>query len=226
MASLQKTVCIIFSLILLASCVSTGTKSANPQMSDISWLTDKPCKAPCWHGLEIGRTSKSEALVVINSLTFIDSKSLKEQVVGWYDLNTNNLSSAVMITFHCKDSGEVCGYLTFFEDKLQSIVLELNFGITLSEVVNMLGNPDFSRAVPVTPEIVDCDFSAIWSERQMIVTYYQRPGIFVTNFCDIYSENGNKPPLDLPIQTVSYSTKEFISYVINDYNAWLGFSTP
>jgi len=60
----------------------TPTPTLEPTLIDWSILTGLPCAAPCWYGLEVGRSTKSDILATARPLSFIDPReSLKSPTV-------------------------------------------------------------------------------------------------------------------------------------------------
>src|SRR5947207_7639708 len=48
-----------------------------------------PCAAPCWHGLQINKSSKEDVLSTLDRLPFIDHNSYKEYTTLW----VNNIAA-------------------------------------------------------------------------------------------------------------------------------------
>lgn len=76
----KKTLIQISVCILLMSCSISNSRENKkfvnpveyPNLVDQSWLTiDKSCSAPCWQGLELGKSSQTEALTLFQTFTFV-----------------------------------------------------------------------------------------------------------------------------------------------------------
>ncbi len=180
---------------------------------------DESCKAPCWYGLELGKTTKAEALRKVNTLSFINSQKVDE-LVGYRTADTT------YVYLYCKNPDEDCPELTFVHDTLESIYMTPNHQITFAEVVDKLGSPDFVEATAVTPEIIDCRVSLIWMSRQMEIGYYEQKTLFGKNLCDTVRQAGNKPPSNLIVQDIMYEMPEALDANLNDYTKWSGFAKP
>ncbi len=77
--------------------IPTPAFTPSPDQMDKSPFTGVPCAAPCWQGLEVGKSSESEVTSVLSTLTFIRSRfdsnisedhqcrtiTLKIMVLGW-----------------------------------------------------------------------------------------------------------------------------------------------
>jgi hypothetical protein len=64
----------------LFECIGAPTPAAIftplPEQMDQSPFTGTPCAAPCWHGLEVGKSSEDEVISVLSTLTFINQDSI------------------------------------------------------------------------------------------------------------------------------------------------------
>ncbi len=67
----------------------TPTPTLEPSQMDKSLLTDTPCPAPCWYGLELEKSSKADVLTTLQTLSFINSNSIDESAEGYLDPITN-----------------------------------------------------------------------------------------------------------------------------------------
>jgi hypothetical protein len=124
-------------LLLIANGCSTEKSNPNfvdptahPELIDQSWLTGKPCAAPCWQGLEPGKTSRDDALKTVPRLSFLRSKNY---------INPDDL----LISFYCEKPREkVCMKMRYENKVLSELALYPNYSITLDDVVAQLGEPD------------------------------------------------------------------------------------
>jgi len=78
---------VIFALAIvlgLSACQGQGSAPATPETLetldpnyyDQSWLTGKPCAAPCWYGLEPGITSRQDSIKTVQQLPFIRANGI------------------------------------------------------------------------------------------------------------------------------------------------------
>ncbi|MBN1536589.1 MAG: hypothetical protein JW908_07655 [Anaerolineales bacterium] len=163
---------ILFSILFLNSCNvkqafpglwPSPTPTLSPELMDRSWLTDQPCRAPCWYDLTLGSTSKSVAQEKVLQLPFISSQKVTEKPLG-------------ISTYYCKQPIQhICTILYFYEDRLDAIGLAPNFNINLQEVVDTINPPDFLSFRSITPDKMfgrDCQIELFWVDRQMVIRYF------------------------------------------------------
>ena len=164
------------------------TPTLSPELMDRSWLTGIPCSPPCWYGLEIGKTTPEEAQEKINQLSFIEAN-----VTKW-----DNIS----VPLYCKGQNYYyCAELRFDDNKLSEIGIFPNYEITLKEVVDAIGPPDFLSYSPISPEGFrrDCVIHIYWLERKMDVFYADTRS---DKECEKLISSGNKPSPTMHIQGV------------------------
>ena len=164
------------------------TPTLSPELMDHSWLTGIPCSPPCWYGLEIGKTTPEEAQEKINQLSFIEAN-----VTKW-----DNIS----VPLYCKGQNYYyCAELRFDDNILSEIGIFPNYEITLKEVVDAIGPPDFLSYSPISPEGFrrDCVIHIYWLERKMDVFYADTRS---DKECEKLISSGNKPSPTMHIQGV------------------------
>ena len=73
----------------LFSCKSQGVnlETLDPNLYDQSWLTGKPCSAPCWYGLEPGISSREDSISKVKQIPFVngDQEMLPPSNASWVD---------------------------------------------------------------------------------------------------------------------------------------------
>ena len=192
-------------------------------LMDRSWLTGEPCEAPCWYGLELGKTTKDEAVSTVMALSFIDYGNISKLDRYW------DHSVAQQLSFGCKlPAGAICTSFIFVDDTLVYIHLTPNYPITFGEVVEQIGEPDFIGAEYTVPETRDCAAELIWLDRQMQVIYYEFHRSSGRDLCGEIIDAGNKPPSDLVVHNVMYLLPDYFKDVPvhNQHYSWQGFAEP
>lgn len=192
----------------------------NPSLFDTSWLSISPCDTPCWHGLRLRQTSIADAIAVIKELPFISPDSIKLVETS---LPSKNMES---ILAECKEnSGRTCVDMRFYEKVLESIYIWPNYQISFEQAIEQLGAPDGFFYTPLGVETSGCSISLIWIERQMILSFSEKVGMFRSDLCSRLRETNWKVSKYTPVQTVSIVLREQIeSIVLNDtYVIWKGF---
>jgi hypothetical protein len=125
----------------------------NPDLFDTSWLTDKPCSAPCWHEITPEKTSKENAILTVKRLPFVDDSKMFKNSEG--------------VSFPCKiPNDKTCIVMSFDNDILEFLWITPNYLITIDQVVEKLGNPDGFSAYPTDPGGTGYYLAVIWKKRQ------------------------------------------------------------
>ncbi len=145
-------------VLLLTACGASG---------DHSFDTMHPCAAPCWHGLEPGKSTHAEVLTVLQQLPFVDQKSMHEtNAVSPNNKNTKE------ITYNCiyQDKDE-CRNLSFYfdQEKLTSIFITPAYLLTFGDAVQQLGNPDYVYYYPRGADDLSCSISVKWIKQSVEV---------------------------------------------------------
>jgi hypothetical protein len=199
-------------IFIVASCTlknSQSQKTEVPVIEDDAWLTDIPCKAPCWNGLEPGKTTQADAIKITSELPFI------------YDLGPSQ-----SFDFYCKGlSGSSCLTLTFSKGILNEIFLSRHTPISFEEVVKIIGNPDGFIAERRFPETGGCIVILLWKERQMEIRYYEDTHLLGRDLCQIIEINDNKIPPNLLVYEVYYMQKSLVQEAVikANFQTWNGF---
>jgi hypothetical protein len=191
----------------------------NPDLFDTSWLTDKPCSTPCWHGLQIGKSSMTDSIATFKKPSFVDSNSMRSVEV--------KLPQKIVqaVAFRCKLQPELsCAGIFFNKNVLENLSISPNYQITFEQAVEKLGEPDGYVYSPLGAEIGGCDISLIWTKRQMSLGFTEKMHSF-GDLCDRLSNSNWKVPKGILVQTVSFMLPKQIEDIkSNDtYILWTGF---
>jgi hypothetical protein len=103
------------------------TRVEDPDSVDKSLLTGEPCAPPCWYGLVPGESSADEVLSTLRSLPFVDPDSIDEDFISW----ESSVSRA----------GYSIGRIRIEEGKIRAIDIDLEYDLTLQELIDVLGEP-------------------------------------------------------------------------------------
>lgn len=167
----------IFLAVALVGCVSIAapTSTLEPSLTDQSILTDSPCTAPCWYGLELGKSTKADALMAARALSFIDPKEFPEMPDHYLYMAglKEEDKDATSVTLQCRQpEKQGCVILRFVNDSLKEIWLFPNYAISLSQLVAHLGEPEYIQFSPTSAESPFCDMSVVWKQRGIGVGFY------------------------------------------------------
>jgi hypothetical protein len=153
---------IIMLVVILAACA----KDVDPK-ADRSFLTNLPCAVPCWHGLALDQSSEAEVLATLATLEFVDPNDIREYPAPWagYD-------QAQWVWFGCLHPAKRdCGVAALVDDKLKYLRLDVNYPLSLVEVVTKLGKPNYVDFGDYHAEVGGCGVRFFWPSAGIIVSY-------------------------------------------------------
>jgi hypothetical protein len=150
----------ILLLVLFSAALAACATGPDPQ-ADQSFLTDQPCAAPCWQGLELGSSTKGATLSLLPTLPFVDAGSIVDKATTW-----KSDAAAREVSFGCVHprSGN-CGNAIFSGDRLRWLELSVGYALTLRMAVTKLGAPthvDYS-----TGNNQGCSVTGAWPQRKI-----------------------------------------------------------
>ncbi len=196
------------------SCSLLPQQSAStvlPNFNELVLLTDSPCSAPCWQGLEIGVSTREEILATISALQFIDQKTIRVIPQSVPDLNPDNWVQGENIVATCINRWEPCLRLTIAGDRLRDINVTLDPGTTIDDVIHYFGNPDYVGSHSRGGDVIDCRVELIWLKQQLILySIFLTEPEDVQNRCYVVEENGT-PSANLEIAEARYLPSEDIN---------------
>src|SRR5262245_45964218 len=127
----------VICLLFVTGCAGlTSPAAPTPQPSeqiDRSLFTGIPCAAPCWHGLEVGRSSESEVISALQKLNYINQDTIQ----------ISQGSSGTEITASCISPVKECLKFNVANDLLTKMVVGLNYEIQAGEALEHLGDPHY-----------------------------------------------------------------------------------
>jgi hypothetical protein len=155
---------LIFVLAIASTLFSCRSQSVNletldPNLYDQSWLTGKPCGAPCWYGLEPGVSSLQKSVSTVKQLPFISGEIAA-------------LTNSREVSFSCgKPQDFDCVYMAFKNDKLEVLDFSPNYQITFEQAVEKLGSPDGFSVHLNSGDVASCELQVIWRNRSLVLQY-------------------------------------------------------
>lgn len=143
---------IITVLVFLGSltvAVAQSRVSANDPASALNELLTPPdgCSMPCWHGIQPGSTTVTEAAEILQALPFIDDVRVASGMISWWW--SDSRPSVYVQTGRAFD-GRIETAMINGEDRVTSIVLQTT--MTLGQMELALGDPDSRTLHTVHPE--------------------------------------------------------------------------
>jgi hypothetical protein len=210
----------------LAGCqvaLPTPKPTLEAALMDQSLLTGKPCSAPCWYGLELGKSTKAEVLATLPDLSFADPTTIEEDAYGYWDLEIHQNLPATLISINCRQPQRQCADLTVSNDILVSIGLFPNYELKLGEVVDYLGVPDYVGSV-MEQDQTTCKIALWWINRQIRLERSVQNG---QALCEAVKA-GNRLDPNLTIQRIYYDLPAAFAKIplTSRDRAWPGFAEP
>lgn len=210
---------IIITTGLLFGCVNyastpmpTPTVTPSPEQMDKSMFTGTPCAAPCWYGLEVGKSNESDVISVLSMLTFIDQKSLeiarRPSVPNYFTMVSG---PGVEFFANCSSSDKECIELSISNDVLQKITVGLNYEIRPDEAIGFLGSPDYIGYINLSSERLMCEVYLVWMKSRLVLATRFEDSIGFDKYCVVVREEG-KIPSSLQILEARFLSEPELNY--------------
>jgi len=218
--------------LLLYGCVRTTSASTppytpSPEQMDMSTFTGTPCAAPCWQGLEVGKSTEKDVFEVVPILSFINQESVRVyQRPSMPDYYGKLYGPGVEIVASCINSEKECVNLTTANDVLQKIVVGLNYEIGPEKAIEYLGAPDVVAVAPVGGEIFICEVYLIWKNSRLVLTSTFRADNDlegVKKYCDVVRDTA-KVPSSLSISEARYLSATELSALLSGTGKFFEFT--
>jgi hypothetical protein len=204
--------------IFILGCTSltvTPVYTPLPEQIDKSPFTGVPCEAPCWYGLEVGKSNESEVVAVLPSLTFVDQESIqmyrRPSVPDYY---VELYGPGVEIVGDCVNSNKDCLALTISNDILQEINVKFNYKIKPTEAINFLDDPDFIGYANFGTERIMCEVYLIWSKKRLVLTSRFEDFDGLEKYCNVVRDE-EKIPSSLLISEALYLSDVKLSILLS-----------
>jgi len=206
---------------LLTACnkIKSLTLKTDSKLNDTSFLTEQPCKPPCWHDLKLNVSTLEQVEDKLAELPFIDQGTIKIRK----NANLFGFSDATMIYYNCMESkGKRCGYLLLSDGYLKVTAHRIQYHLPLQSVIDKLGEPSYVIYSPYTSHGDGCMMDLDWPEMNIFTR-----SITETNsrLCQ-QIQSGEALDPNLGVNEVHYLVKEaFIPNHCKEYNCvpWPGF---
>lgn len=205
----QITILTVFGF-FLSGCESMSTPAPSLAEMDKSPFTGIPCEAPCWQGLEVGKSSESDVLSVLPNLSFIDQGTvIVNQVPSMPSLDPKVWTNGVRLTASCLHPKKQCLTLMIADNVLTDIEIKLNYEISVEETIEFLGTPSYLGYVNLGAEKVMCDVYLVWMDKNLILSSRFEGPKNMDNTCRVIHDTG-RIFSNLIISNVKYSSNIYI----------------
>ena len=146
---------------LVVVSLSACWRAKNDPDADRSFITDHPCAAPCWYGLEPDKSSQAEVLATLQSLPFVDKTTIRESRANWG--GDENAKTFHFDCIHPKEKN--CGGAIISGGKLGELWLTVGYPLSLKMAVDKLGVPDYVEYGLYHPDVGGSVVFLDWPER-------------------------------------------------------------
>lgn len=143
------------------------SSTPSPEQMDNSPFTGIPCAAPCWRGLEVGKSNENDVITILPSLNFIKQDSIQVYRTSMPGIN-GTYGPGVNVVAECVNSSNTCLDLEIVSDVLTRIVVGLNYEITIDKAIEYLGNPDYVGYGIIGERFV-CEVYLIWDGSRLVL---------------------------------------------------------
>ncbi len=193
---------------------TTPTVTLSPEQMDISPFTGVPCAAPCWHGLEVGKSTERDITAVVPTLSFIDQSSVQIfRRPSMPDYYVKDFGPGVEIVADCINYKKSCLDLTTSNDVLQKIIVKLNYEISADEAIGYLGAPDYMGYNDFSSERIMCEVYLAWNKSRLVLVATFQDLAGAQKYCYVAGREG-KVPANMLISEARYlSDVEFKAYL-------------
>lgn len=203
--SLGRLVLLLVISFLFATCRLIESDK-EPEIADRSFLLGEPCEAPCWYNLIPGQSTESEVNEVLAELPFVDQDYTRRwEYEGDYD-GDSDFQKDMSIHFNCVEGDEVppCGHIDLDDGIVHVISHEIFYQLTLEQVIEKLGPPDYVVYGLYPPHGDGCLVDLEWLEQGITVRIVDRPRV---QLClDIDQQIPFEPTIQ--VTSISYSSKQ------------------
>jgi len=132
--------------------------SLDHPLADQSFLSDEPCEYPCWYGVELGKTTKEDTIIILQGLDFVEDESISTK---WED----------RVAYDCvyETPGNNCGDIFFSGGVAYQITYFVAFPLLIEDVIAREGDPEYAYTGTIGPS--GCILSLAWPEKDLEIEY-------------------------------------------------------
>lgn len=129
--------------LVLASCSPPPPLRSDKYLNDTSLITGKPCDIPCYQGITVGQT------------TFADAVSMVKSNAAFKDVQNRDATSdqpAAAVWSSASSGEQCCQMISDSKGLVESITLRLAPNMTIGQVIEKLGEPQYTFSTEYTDE--------------------------------------------------------------------------
>ena len=203
--------------LLLTGCgeqIAPPTTTPPEAQTDRSLFTGIPCAAPCWHGLEVGRSAESEVISTLQKLNYVEQDTIQ----------VSRSLSGTEITADCISSAKECLKFDVANDLLTKMVVSLNYDVRVDEAIEHLGEPHYLGVVAIEGETFACEVYMVWRNSGLVLASPVAPNREeAAKYCDVVRDTGKVPSSLLIAEARLISGVELVT-LLTSSSELFGFS--
>ncbi len=176
------------------------------QPTDRSFLTQEPCAAPCWHGLQPDEATNVEAVVsLLRQLPFV-----KPDSVQLSDFKFPGIPpiTGTMVYYDCPSYGvSPCGDITLSQGKVKEIRTVVKYDLPLSLLLTRYGEPTYVSYGNFGVDVPACAIFFNWSDQRITAELIDK-----SRYCSGYGQKQDGSDLDtaaLKINVLHYAAQDW-----------------
>lgn len=198
------------------------------EYKDFSILSGTPCSPPCWQNLEICNSTYDDVMNKLHQLAFLDSNSIEKSISRAStrcEVDEQEVEMTSLVINCAEPRGRTCARIVIHDDRLQFITLYPNFNLSIGDIVEIYGPPEFVTAEPWGAECPGCDLSLYYPESQVVFEHFSMDCSVWEGRCQPVYEGMPLDP-DLRVTNIRFLPYEWLSkFPIEDYGQpWTGFT--
>jgi hypothetical protein len=124
---------LLFLLLILTACSDSKDQQ--------SILDRSNCAFPCWNGIVVGETTKTELLTILGALPDIDQESI-EITDASDNVFDNNIYFSFLQGWTLSQRPKIDGYLDITDDKVGALTFCGEINMTIGELAEQVGEPE------------------------------------------------------------------------------------
>jgi hypothetical protein len=151
------------------------TPTVDPVYVDPAFLSGEPCEPPCWNGFELGVSRPDEVYEFARSSPYYEEANIEDKAncpVLYHDPETGaniQTGDGRCVWLRCEGViDQACAMFWFKDELLIGQILSPSVAITLGEVIDRYGEPDYFAVTP-GQRAYTCQSLAFWRERHFVI---------------------------------------------------------
>ena len=196
--------------------LKSPTRPLDKSIADQSFLTEKPCAAPCWYGLELNKSDENAVENALRGLPFVLPESIRKYDSTWgYDIPAKEFAYACIVP-----EEEDCGHIVLVDNKVKKVSAKIGYDLTLQTVIDKIGVPESVIYNESYPNWSDCLVDFIWPDRETILIYVDSKS---STICRGIKEGKTLSP-NLKLFSIVYMVRDRMPHWGKPYQIpWPGF---